>query len=520
MRYPNRVLQSVLVPALLAAAVPAAAQTEGSCTLTQVTSSPTGDSFAGGLSADGRFLSLTSKADHTGGNPDGSRELFLYDRAAGELVQLTHHTDPTALVYDSTVSADGSRVFFLSNLDPDTGALLLPSEAALVAIDRKTGAQTVLARQLQDAAVSADGSRAVLLTRKDRTGGNPDLNAEVFLLDLTDGTSLQITDTLAAPCSPFGQCPANLDPQIDADGSHVAFLSDLDPIGAPETGGWGGVYLYDVAADRLTQVAVHADPGLVLSGDGGTVAFPSFEDLTGDNPEGLTRLFVYEAAPGRFRQVSKQNLFLNRLAALDRTGARLAFNAAPVAGQGRDAFLYQAGSGAGATVAPILANPGVDDFAVAMTPDGAWVSLHSKGDVRGGNPDRGFEVFLAQCGQTVAPPPPPGDWLASPELPGFRVKVRITAGGQEQPVRAESVCIPETLCVSGALPGRSELFVRVVGPRPNGKLWPILVRFTTSNVEVWIEQLGSGDLQYYVLEGAVPGSSELTGFFDRLGFNP
>jgi len=39
-------------------------------------------------------------------------------------------------------------------------------------------------------------------------------------------------------------------------------------------------------------------------------------------------------------------------------------------------------------------------------------------------------------------------------------------------------------------------------------------------VEVWIEQLGSGDLQYYVLEGAAPDSSELTGFFDRLGFEP
>lgn len=46
------------------------------------------------------------------------------------------------------------------------------------------------------------------------------------------------------------------------------------------------------------------------------------------------------------------------------------------------------------------------------------------------------------------------------------------------------------------------------------------MRFTTSTVEVWIEQLGSGDLQHYVLDGAAPGSSELTGFFDRLGFDP
>jgi hypothetical protein len=59
-----------------------------------------------------------------------------------------------------------------------------------------------------------------------------------------------------------------------------------------------------------------------------------------------------------------------------------------------------------------------------------------------------------------------------------------------------------------------------VGPRPNGFLWPILVKFSTSTVEVWIEQLGTAELQYYRLEGATPGSSELPGLFDRTGFEP
>jgi hypothetical protein len=517
MKSAHRVLSSL---ALLAAVLPAAAQPPASCTLTQVTSSATRDSFAGGLSADGRFLGLTSKADHTAENPDGSRELFLYDRVRDELHQLTHYDHPDALVHDPTVSADGSRVFFLSNVHPETGALLPLGELALASVARTSGEAILHARHVEDAAVSADGARAVLLTREDPTGGNPDASTEVFLLDVATGDFLQITDTTHVPCSPFGTCPGQFEPQIDADGSHVAFVSDLDPIGSPGTGGWGGVYLYDVAAGSLSEVVLHADPGLVLSGDAGALAFPSFEDLTGENPEGLTRLFVYEVGAGTLRQVSRQNLFLSRVAALDRSGARLAFNAAPTPGLGRDAFLYQSGPGGSAVVAPLMANPGVDDFAAAMTPDGTWVSLHSKAKVQGGNADGSFEVHLALCGQAVAPPPPPGDWLTTAEVPGFRVKARITAGGEEQPVRAEPVCIPETLCVSGALPGRSELFVRVIGPRPNGKLWPVLVRFTTSTVEVWIEQLASGDLQYYRLEGASPGSSDLTGFFDRAGFTP
>ena len=125
------------------------------------------------------------------------------------------------------------------------------------------------------------------------------------------------------------------------------------------------------------------------------------------------------------------------------------------------------------------------------------------------------------AGGGEGPPPPPGPWLTSPDLPGFRVKVRITPqGGAPLLGSAEPVCIPETLCVSGALAGRSEVFVRVVGPKPNGRLWPTLVKFSTSEVEVWIEQLSTGEVEYYLLEGARPGFDELPGLFDREGFEP
>jgi ELWxxDGT repeat protein len=108
--------------------------------------------------------------------------------------------------------------------------------------------------------------------------------------------------------------------------------------------------------------------------------------------------------------------------------------------------------------------------------------------------------------------------ILAPEYPDFRFWVRISAGDQVLPARREPLCIPETVCVSGALPGRSELFLRIVGPRDNGFWWPILVRFTTSRVDVWIEQTSTGVLQHYVLDAATPGSSDLDGLFDRRGF--
>jgi hypothetical protein len=120
------------------------------------------------------------------------------------------------------------------------------------------------------------------------------------------------------------------------------------------------------------------------------------------------------------------------------------------------------------------------------------------------------------------PPPPPGPWLATSEVPGFRTKVRITAGSDVLTGAKESPCIAETLCVSGALPGRSEVFVRVVGPKPNGRLWPTIVKFSTSQFEIWIEQLATGQVRYYLLEPVQPAATllDLAGLADRLGFLP
>jgi len=117
------------------------------------------------------------------------------------------------------------------------------------------------------------------------------------------------------------------------------------------------------------------------------------------------------------------------------------------------------------------------------------------------------------------PPSPPGSPVLDNNYPDFRFWVRITA---QQPILGthEPNCIDETVCFSGAIAGRSEVFVRIVGPKPNGMLWPTMVKFTTSQVEVWIEQISTGQRQYYLLDGASPGFDELPGLFDREGFSP
>jgi len=203
---------------------------------------------------------------------------------------------------------------------------------------------------------------------------------------------------------------------------------------------------------------------------------------------------------------------------LEAVGDRLVFTASTPAG-GRELWMTD-GTAAG-TVPLFDLIPGAGSSSPSRTlllggtllfgaDDGALGRELWALDLEGGGPPAGSD-----------PPPPPGPWLTADSLPGFRVKVRITPqAGASITGSREPVCIPETLCVSGALAGRSEVFVRVVGPRPNGRLWPILVKFSTSQVEVWIEQLASGEVEYYLLEGARPGFDELPGLFDREGFRP
>ena len=135
--------------------------------------------------------------------------------------------------------------------------------------------------------------------------------------------------------------------------------------------------------------------------------------------------------------------------------------------------------------------------------------------------DHGSLTAPQEANPADTPLPPDDAPFVSEQFPDFRFHVRIVnQSGESQPVRKDASCIEETVCLSGAVPGRSEIFLRIVGPKPNGRLWPTLVKFTTSEVEVWIEQISTGEVRYYRLEGAAPGRDELTGLFDRDGFAP
>ena len=141
--------------------------------------------------------------------------------------------------------------------------------------------------------------------------------------------------------------------------------------------------------------------------------------------------------------------------------------------------------------------------------------------------DGAFSNTYGHIAQYVDPaaenaPPPYSTWLRSQNLPGFEAQVRITpaSGGERTQGSLEGNCIAETLCASGALAGRPEIFVKVIGPRPNGFLWVQLIRFTPSQVEVWLRQISTGAVNFYRADSVEPGAGVLSGLEDRRAYEP
>jgi hypothetical protein len=149
-----------------------------------------------------------------------------------------------------------------------------------------------------------------------------------------------------------------------------------------------------------------------------------------------------------------------------------------------------------------------------VTSPSAWSSLAN-------NPS--YKAFGLRAEVTELPPdpdPPAGPWLSSPTLPGFDFKIRVNGAAAGIQV---ADCVPETVCVAGALPTRTELFLRVIGPRPNGFRWVEGVRFTTSRLEIWARGKSTAFpdqefIRYYDLPAVPANSLELPGLVDPTAF--
>ncbi len=146
----------------------------------QITASAGADNGGASSSNNGRYVAFISNADYSGGNADGSFEVFRYDRNGGAFQQLT---DEGLFVLHSFARIDNSGQYAAI----ERIALLPPFSADVVYADAASGTVTPVVL----GALSFGGLRPVMAlasgnplvafqSLSDLTGGNPDGNQEIF----------------------------------------------------------------------------------------------------------------------------------------------------------------------------------------------------------------------------------------------------------------------------------------------------------------------------------------------------
>ena len=270
-------------------------------TFTQLTNTNNGgDKLEPSINADGTRIAFYSTLNLTGDNPEGRREIFLFNTGSGNLRQITNASQGFGSVSPS-INANGRRIAFVSNANVVSGMpaenrlnIFLWNNGSIVPVTNSTGSPGEEFTGNINPSINANGTRIAFESTLDLTGGNPDRNREIFLADTTTPGIIQVTDTTG------GELQYLLYPAINADGTRIAFVSGADPTGENPSRSIE-LYLFNSTTGIISQVTdgnVNVHPP-AINADGTRIVLSSRHDLagTGDNVDGNDELFLATCAP-------------------------------------------------------------------------------------------------------------------------------------------------------------------------------------------------------------------------------
>ena len=220
------------------------------------------------VSADGnRVAFISNRTDLTPGdsNPMSLRQVFVLDVPTGTIKQVSSLDGYSAYAaYGVALSGNGRRIAWLENSMNVTVFDLMSNQI----VDVRQG--------YSPPALNGDGTRMVYMA-----GGGTELR----LLDLAVGDDRVI----ATSDRGFG------DPRISADGTRVVFQSGSDLVSSNPDLDWE-MFVLDIASGRIIQLTNgtgnFAGFRAGISNDGRRIAFNDDRPLLGPNPEGNTEVFV------------------------------------------------------------------------------------------------------------------------------------------------------------------------------------------------------------------------------------
>lgn len=379
---------------------PACAQL--TCTNAQITNTTEGFNAFPSINSDGTRISFDSNADLTGENPDLNRELFLFDKTTGAFTQITKTMREERGSIGSSINADGTRIAFASANDLTGENPELNEEIFL--FDTTSGTFTQITKTPSGQgggsvtpSINADGTRIVFTSVDNLTGENPDRNQETFLFDVAAGKFTQITGTTGRPNAIYDS--------IDSAGTLIAFSLDLDLTGEnPDLN--SEIFLFDTNIGKFTQITKTTEGdsfSASINSDGTRIAFESSADLTGQNAEHNGELFLFDARANQFIQVTNPTRAKHVSSFLDPSinsdGTRIVFqSASDLIGENADLnlelFLFGTTSEA---LTQITSTTGGSNTDPSINSDGTRIAFTSRANPTGGNADGNSEIFLASC---------------------------------------------------------------------------------------------------------------------------
>lgn len=230
-----------------------------------VVDTQTGDTSTFWVGPINDLLSITADGSRVGFiSPRGEQQLpqvVVIDVATGIETQISESTSSAVNVV--AMSGDGSKVLWVEDY------------MFIKMFDLASGQQRDLATGFWPA-ITKDGSTVAYIN---------DLGTELRLIDVASG----VQRTLVTSDRGFSL------PTFSANGQRIVVFSSGDLVGTnpdldPE------LFVIDVESGQVSQVTQgtgnNAVPTVGISGDGSQVAFPDFRPLTGPNPEGNFEVFI------------------------------------------------------------------------------------------------------------------------------------------------------------------------------------------------------------------------------------
>ena len=367
--------------------------------LRQLTSSPIGG-FIGSrrpvVSGDGGTIAYDSTADPLGTNADTSFEVFAMNWDGTNHRQLTANPFGFNSLGPHPVD-DGSEIFFASNYtdffltNTDGNSEVFKINANGTGLTAVTNTVGTAGTQIIRPAGSGNRVNFILLNGSVGGGQNPDNGAELALIDAdgTDIRQLSETETISVNF-----------PDLTADGSTVVFASSRSNPTGGNPDGSGEIYSINADGTGLTQVTNFTadartafDP--TITGDGSAIAFATNGDRT-------LEIFRIDSDGTDQVQITSGNDNSDRSdnPMISKDGSAIVFNSGgPYGGSNADGSteIFKA-DGDGSNIIALTDSPaGFISQQPRIDASATWVVFESNADLTGGNADGSFEIFRVQA---------------------------------------------------------------------------------------------------------------------------